>query len=97
MKSIKEKFLSSIYQVRKLTIALMFINLIPASAHSEYLSKNEIDKLFTHGRILSISQINGFHGANYHIVWNEKFHFCRVINSEVGNWEPDVECFKFNE
>ena len=56
---IREIFLKSISEIYQSTVALALIIFLPAAAHSEELSNNEIDDLFTNGRILNISQ-NGW-------------------------------------
>ena len=65
-------------------------------AAADSLGSNQINEVFSEGKIINKMTVEDFMGAYYHIVHNDKFHLC-IAWSETSNRKPAVDCYNLDD
>lgn len=77
-------------------ILIVITSLIPNFAAADSLDPNQINLVFSEGKIINKMIVEDFMGTYYHIMHNNKFHLC-IAWSKTNAKQPEINCYSLEE
>ncbi len=77
-------------------IFIITLSLMDNFAAADSLGSNQINLVFSEGKIINKMVVKDFMGTYYHIVYDDKFHLCTSWN-ETSLSKPEINCYNLDD
>tara|TARA_B100000575_G_scaffold292340_1_gene300423 strand:- start:80 stop:343 length:264 start_codon:yes stop_codon:yes gene_type:complete len=77
-------------------IFIITLGLMHNFAAADSLGSNQINEVFSEGKIINKMTVKDFMGVYYHIVHNDKFHLCTMWNKSSQR-KPEINCYNLDD
>ena len=77
-------------------IFIITLGLMHNFAAADSLGSNQINEVFSEGKIINKMTVKDFMGVYYHIVHNDKFHLCTMWN-KPSQRKPELNCYNLDD